>query len=99
MKEKEIKGQRFFFKEEWELGCYRYAQSKNPRIMGVSQSLRKVEVYYGNGVFQDEPLPVFLDEWIENNPQPTMSRDEFIHSLGERVLALEAALAEKGGSL
>lgn len=98
MKEKELKGQRFFFKEEWELGCHRYAQNKNPQITEVSPNLRKVEVYYGNGVFQGEPMPVYLDEWIENNPQPTMHRDEFIHSLGERVLALEAALAEKGGA-
>lgn len=97
MKEKETKVQRFFFKEEWELGCYHYAQSKDPRIMGVSPNLRKIEAYHGNGVFQDEPMPVFLNEWIENNQQPTMHRDEFIHSLGERVLALEAALAEKGG--
>ncbi len=98
MKGKENKGQRFFFKEEWELGCYHYAQSKNPQITKVSPNLRKVEVYHGNGVFQDEPMPVFLDEWIENNPRPTMHRNEFIHSLGERVLALEAALAQKGGA-
>lgn len=96
MKEKENKGQRFFFKEEWELECHLYAQSKDPRIIEVRPSLRKIEAYHGNGVFQDEPMPVFLEEWIENNPQPTMSRDEFIHSLGERMLALEAALAEKG---
>lgn len=96
MKEKETTVQRFFFKEEWELGCNRYAQSKNPRIMEVSANLRKVEVYHGGETFCKEPMPVFLDEWIENNPQPTMSRDEFIHSLGERVLVLEAALAEKG---
>lgn len=99
MKEKENKGQRFFFKEEWRLSCSRYAQSKNPRIMGVFPSLRKIEVYHGIGKFYKEPMPVFLDEWMENNPQPAMRRDEFIHSLGERVLALEAALAEKGGSL
>lgn len=99
MKEKENKGQRFFFKEEWELSCSRYAQSKNPRIMEVSPSLRKIEVYHGGGTYYEEPMPVFLDEWMENNPQPAMRRDEFIHSLGERVLALEAALAEKGGSL
>lgn len=99
MKGKETTVQRFFFKEEWELGCYRYAQSKNPRIMEVSANLRKVEVYHGGGTYYEEPMPVFLDEWIENNPQPTMSRDEFIHSLAERVLALEAALAEKGGAL
>lgn len=98
MKEKELKGQQFFFKEEWELGCYHYAQSKNHRIMGVSPSLREIEVYHGGVEFQSEPMPVFLDEWIENNPQPTMHRDQFIHSLGERVLALEAALAQKGGA-
>lgn len=96
MKDKENKGQQFFFKEEWELGCYRYAQSKNPRIMEVSPSLRKIEVYHSGGTYYEEPMPIFLEEWIENNPQPSMSRDEFIHSLVERILALEAALAEKG---
>lgn len=98
MKENQTKGQQFFFREEWELGCCRYAQSKNPRIVEVSPNLRKVEVYHSGGTFYEEPMPVSLDEWIESNPQPTMHRDEFIHSLGERVLALETALAQKGGA-
>lgn len=38
-------------------------------------------------------------EWESRFPRPLINRDQFIALLAARVAALEAALAEKGGSL
>ena len=106
MKEKENKGQQFFCKEEWDNAVINLLlENGYSNVERVYPQSNKIKTYHitGNPIvpidYRMEPMPIFVQEWIKNHPQPTMSRNEFIHSLGERVLALEAALAEKGGSL
>lgn len=93
MKEKERAGQQFFCREEWEAALIRYAKHKGYHVRNVMENIGMIGVF----PYRTEPMPIFMQEWIENHPKPAMNRNEFIHSLGERMLALEAAIAEKGG--
>ncbi len=43
------------------------------------------------------PLPPATKKWIEETPEPKINSQGFLIKLAQRVEALEAALAEKGG--
>lgn len=103
---KETKEQQFFCKEEWEAAVMRLLSDNGySSVERANFRSNTILTYYPTGSavvpfsYRTEPMPIFVQEWIKSHPEPTMSRNEFIHSLGERVLALEAALAEKGGVL
>ena len=90
-KDTRISDRQFFCREEWEDALIRYAECKGYRVRNVMENIGMIVV----SPCRTEPMPIFMQEWIENHPKPAMNRNEFIHSLGERMLALEAALAEK----
>ncbi len=96
MKEKE----NYFWRGDWDDAIRRMVLEKmNRSIKGVYCNGTKIAVYGNDGTLKLEPTPLFVREWIEANPAPEISRDQFLHELGERVLALEASLAEKGITL
>lgn len=104
MKGKGTKGQQFFFKDEWEAAVMRLLLDNGySSVERVNFRSNTILTYYPTGnviapfSYRTEPMPIFVQKWIESHPQPTMNHNEFIHSLGERVLVLEAALAQKGG--
>lgn len=98
MKEKETKA--YFWRGEWDDAIRRMVQEKmGRRTEGVCYDGTEIAVYDNDGILKFEPTPLFVREWIEANPSPKISKDQFLHQLGERVAALETALAEKGGSL
>lgn len=98
MKEKENKA--YFWSGEWnDALCNMVRERMNRRAEGVINEGKEIAVYDNDGILKFEPTPLFVREWIEANPAPETSKDQFLHQLGERVAALEAALAEKGGSL
>lgn len=104
MKGKGNNGQQFFCKEEWDNAVINLLlENGYSNVERVYPQSNKIKTYHitGNPIvpidYRMEPMPIFVQEWIKNHPQPTMSRNEFIYSLGERVSALEAALAQKGG--
>ena len=89
----------YFWRGEWDDAIRRMVREKmNRRTEGVYCNGTEIAVYDNDGILKFEPTPLFVREWIEANPAPEISRDQFLHQLGERVAALEAALAEKGGS-
>ncbi|OKY84375.1 MAG: hypothetical protein BHV69_10160 [Bacteroidales bacterium 52_46] len=104
MKGKETKGQRFFCKEDWNNAVIDLmSENGYSNVEQVYPKSNQIKTYHITSYpivtidYRMEPMPIFVQEWIKNHPQPTMNRDEFVHSLGERVSALEAALTEKGG--
>lgn len=52
---------------------------------------------YACGVGITENKPAGLIKWEQENPRPQINQREFVLLLANRVAALEAALAEKGG--
>lgn len=92
MKEKET----YLFYEQWE------RDATNQLYTDVNLPIRSISFNTGtylpmNGT-QFIPLPKATRDWIAANPAPLQSQRAFLVSLAHRVEALEAALAEKGGS-
>lgn len=96
MKEKET----YYFSSDWEDALSTFVRDKaGVNLVGHLASTKEWVVIYPDGCQRLEPMPQYALEWIAANPAPKINRDQFIHQLGERVAALEAALAEKGGEL
>lgn len=96
MKEKET----YLFREQWE----------NDREILINQIAHKCPTTLpDNGTVTDFRLILkekqelaknskTFKEWESRFPCPLINRDQFIAQLADRVAALEAALAEKGGA-
>ena len=89
-----IKTGPFFFHEEWSmaLSIFGAKTTGHTAFINIDGEARIRSSYHGS-----EAAPQCIIDWVDANPDPKINRDKFIHQLGERVAALEAALAEKGG--
>lgn len=93
-----------YFVEAWDAAMKNFFRQKTKRTLNAccpSLDYISVENFspYNPLRVVREPMPEFLKEWMEQNPNPNIHRDKFIVVLAKRVEALEAALAEKGGKL
>lgn len=83
-----------YFAEWWKKQAINFAAKKGVSIEDLIPKIGKIHVR--NGMFaRSEPAPIFLMEWAENNPEPQITRDEFIVTLAKRVEALEAKLGKE----
>lgn len=85
----------WLFREQWERSLFMRIQKETGRL--VDRIFYSTNTFDSNGEF-DIPIPQTVIEWMDKNPCPKISRQDYIVSLAERVSALEAALAEKGGA-
>ena len=90
----------FFCQEQWWVALIAEFEKFGFSLSHYSEfgSEPKCRIYTnGRRVYIDTPKPI--REWIEKNPKPDIEHEELIVLLAHRIEALEAALAEKGGSL
>lgn len=94
-----------YFKEWWETQARLYAASKGMLLENFDPKCEEIRVTCIRGTRLKpyvsatiEPAPIFMMEWVQSNPHPDLTRDEFIVALAKRVERLGAALAEKGGA-
>ena len=93
-----IKNEGYLFKEEWEVALSNFG-NRQCGITGLHQrddgSLS--ESYYDGWRPRRRilsPVPREITDWLNANPCPRLNREQFIHSLGVRIAALE----KKGGA-
>ena len=87
---------KWLFREQWERALFMRIQKGTGKL--PVRFFYSTNTFDSNGEF-DIPIPQTVIEWMNKNPCPKISRQDYIVSLAERVSALEAALVEKGGSL
>lgn len=86
--------QQWLFREQWELGWHEQARYFGFYADIINPGEDRVYVI-GVG---ERTKPMALRKWEKANPCPKIDQQVFIVTLANRVLALEAALAEKGGA-
>lgn len=95
--ERPIKNEGYLYVEEWEVAfkdfAYRQCDIHN---IAIHDDGHMYESYFDGLRIRRRALPSIPREityWLNANPRPRLNREQFIHSLGVRIAALE----QKGG--
>ena len=95
------KNGRFFCQEQWDVALRAQFEELGLRLAHYSPwapAEPRCLIKNSSATTYLANTPKSIQKWIEDNPMPEIRKDELIIILAKRVEALEAALAEKGGS-